>query len=134
MLMRKFMLAFGPVCLKIVTKRAVEAIQENSQEIEKSASNIQETDQNFEYFLSVQNDMTNKILEVDETMKKFIEEAANMEQSIQNLLEKNEQNVLEIKEIQKAVQEVAHKSKDIESGISYIAIQTEDLLSDGGIK
>ena len=110
------------------TKRAVDAIQENSEEIEKSAVNMNKTDQTFAYFLSVQNEMADKILEVDDTMKKFIDQAANMENSIQNLLEKNEHNVSEITEIQKAVQEMAHKSKDIESSIAHIAIQTEELV------
>lgn len=112
------------------TKRAVDAIQENSDEIEKSTAHIHKTDQNFEYFLSVQSEMANKILEVDDTMKKFIEQASTMEDSIQTLLEKNEHNVSEITEIQKAVQEVAHKAKGIEDSISHIAAQTEELLQE----
>lgn len=111
------------------TSEVVAAIQENYNEVVRSAVYIEETNKSFDYFLEVQQNMVNQINAISTAMNGFIKDAYEMENGIKLLLSKNEHNANEIEEIERAILELTKKSRVIDEEIKEVAVQAERLTS-----
>lgn len=111
------------------TVEVVSAIQENYNEVVRSAVYIEQANKSFDYFLEVQENMLSQINAISAVMNEFTKDAHQMESGIKLLLSKNEHNANEIEEIEKAVSQLTKQSRAIDEEIKEVAIQAEKLMN-----